>query len=299
MGFNSRGTSRQNNFDSFNVDPVILDANLYDSRYQNIRHDGSSGQQLAAPLGALGKTSDGRIFRYVRYQQATTAAVEGNTLMAAAKLTGSTTSIASDGSSIVVSDSIWTGTTATPLIDPDLVGAWIFLTASTGSIKQVFRRIVDHTRNRGAVANTLYLDRPISSAELPGGTPTYAIFFPYTVALTTGVTTPVVGVSVGALSARDTTVNPNVEYCGWMQVKGLARVLVTNGNTAEGQSSAASGILTPSSTAGSAINLALTTPTAAECVSALQFGFGRTVNVVDTSATGALHAVIDCTKYAF
>lgn len=314
MGFNSRGLTRQGNYDWFGQPPIILDAPLYESRFQNIKNDGSTNNQLPVELGRFGIAEGGRVYRYVRFAD-TTAASEGSVLTYDADITLSSPALSSDGMSITFTDAnaIFTVSGGAAVLRPDLIGAYVFFRGSSGSVKAGFRRIVDHTTNSAlstSYTGTLYLDRQITTAETPAGTLAVIVRRPHTVKLAAAVDARVVGVSAGTLSVRDTSTNPNTEYCGWMQVKGPGLVNVTNASTTEKAYSgtpttgaidaAPTGILVPTATAGSAVNYApSSTPLIGEYNYQHIFGFARTFGILDGIAAGRVLAQIDSTRNAF
>lgn len=302
MGFNSRGFTRQNNFDSFNVDPIIFDGNLYESRYQNIRHDGVTNNQNPPQLGSYGKFADGRVARYVRYAD-TAATAEGTILTHALTVLSSSVALSTDGLSFIASDSTYTAA-----LKPDFVGGVVvFKYATTGSM--VVRRIVDHTQSVGAVVNTYQLDRPAVAADFIAGVAgafTATIYRPFTVTRTgTGGADSTVGVSVGVISARDTTTTPNGDLCGWVITKGVTPVICTNSSTAQAAITATgpSPILIPGGTAGSAVLATWTgagTITGLEVAKMVAYGFGFLITPgVASGADTKVLANVDCSRFGW
>lgn len=294
--WNSRGTQKSGTFASFNVPPVIFDVDVYDSRYQNIKHDGSTNSQLPAPLGSYGITPDGRTFRYLRFTD-TTAAAEGALVAPAASIT-LTTPVLSTTDNQTLTCAATNGVIFSSELAPNLVGSWVKLTwATTG--KAAYRRIVDHTQS---ATPTILLDRPLVAAEIGTLTSELAVtvFRPYTVALAASTTAQVVGVSVGAVSITDTATSPDTDYCGWFQVKGTCPVLVDNATVTIGSGAAGgSGFVTPTLAAGVGTIFQWTTPAVADVHAILNYGIGKVVGGKDIPLAGKVLVALNTTRVSF
>jgi hypothetical protein len=293
--FNSRSTFKSAQFSAFLDDPIILEGDVYESRYQNVRGDGTTNATPPFTIGSFGKTPDNRIFRYLRYSEQTTASTEGSLVVPAPSVTITTPTLASDGLSI-------SGVALSPVIIsaelvPQLYGSWVKLTwATTG--KAAYRRIMDN--NQSASAPVVYLDRAITAAEIGTGTLVVTVFRPYTVVASGATTDTVVGISIGAVTVSEVASSPDVDFYGWFQVKGVGPVNVNNATTAQGSGAGQTfGIVTPTATAGVGTLFPWTTPALADVYNPINFGFAHQIGGADIPANGRVLCNIDCTRNWF
>ena len=175
---------------------------IYDNRHHNLAGTTAAtddpSRNYPLMLGTRFETEDGRVFRYV--QMTGGAAALGTVLERAGAVAVDTVSSGSDLLTITKASAGWTAGA--------YAGDYAYIDESAAPAEEgQCRRILQNT------TDTLYLDRPLTTA-LDVTDCDLTIIRPYRmIAATAAVTTPVSGVSaVGAITEN---------YYGWIQVRGF------------------------------------------------------------------------------
>jgi len=245
MAYNTRGSQILGNFDFCSAPPRVIGANLFNSEFQNVASDGSSGTTPPLQLGTMFTTYDGKTFKYVELAD-TTALAEGDLIIPYTNSASGTSAATSSTDSTVV-----TATMASVLAN-QYRGGYLSCTAGTG-IGQT-RRIVGNTATTSGSV-TFYLERAFGTALASA---TVIAYHPYRVkklpsSLTGGQ--PVHGVSFGAITAATAAngqYNGGVSYFGWMQTGGHCSRINYKGNSATAGANQSAGLVA-SDTAGQAV----------------------------------------------
>lgn len=250
MAYNTRGSQILGNFDFCSAPPRTIGANLFNSEFQNVASDGSTGTVSPLMIGTQYTTYDGRVFKYVELAE-NVALGEGDLIVPY------TSSAASSGNSAATSLTDTTIVTATmaSVLANQFRGGYLTCTAGTG-IGQT-RRVVGNTATTSGSV-TFYLERPFATA-LSGGTVT--AYNPYRVrklpSSAVGAGVPVLGVSFGTITAATVVngqYNGGVSYYGWMQTYGRCERITFSGTTTTTASLTQSlGLVAATSVAGAAI----------------------------------------------
>lgn len=251
MAYNTRGTQILGNFDFCSAPPRTIGANLFNSEFQNVASDGSSGTTPPLQLGTVFTTYDGKAFKYVELAD-TTALAEGDLIIPYTNSASGTSAATSATDSTVV-----TATMASVLAN-QYRGGYLSCTVGTG-LGQT-RRIVGNTATTSGSV-TFYLERAFGTALASA---TVIAHHPYRVKKLPGSLTggqPIHGVSFGTITAATAAngqYNGGVSYFGWMQTGGHCSRINFKGNTIAATANQSLGLVA-SDTAGQAIQWVTTT----------------------------------------
>ena len=197
QNYNSRGQVALLPYHAYSIGNAGGES-IFDSRHHNVAAGAAIAAEEHLYLGARYETPDGRVFRYV--QMTGGAAALGTVLERAANVAVDTVSSGSDLLTITEASAGWTAGA--------YAGDYAYIDESAAAAEEgQCRRILQNT------TDTLYLDRPLTTA-LDVTDCDLTIIRPFRmIAATAAITTPVSGVSALGVITEN--------YYGWIQVRGF------------------------------------------------------------------------------